>query len=222
VPVPLCHQTSSAECFERWQADVKINAQPVGYNLNPTGKAGEVKVSFDVPSPGGVYVRAWTEGGELVSVEAERTDIVSEAPTILLEEDIPSQVNYGNNRFEFQLYAPSNDPELDKVALDVDPSSITVEVTYPDAHEETVQVNKQGTGRYYFMVPMDKELGQHYIFSITAMHSTWALYTTPDIHVNAMSKTIDPMPNTDWVMFAVAGLVIVALAVVIMTRRKKR
>lgn len=221
--VPMCSQSSAGECFDRWIVQPMVAGSEVGYSFEQTGRAGEVIVNYAIPSTGSVSLKAWTEGGELVSVSDERTDIVAQTPSIILEEDTPAQVNFGNNiRFDFETYAPSNDPEVDKVPLDVDTNRIFIDVKKPNGAEMRLSPSRVGKGKYYFALDMPKGEGDVYSFTITASHSTWPQYTSREKIVAVVSSTIDPLPGTDWLMFVVVGMVIILVIVLVVTKISQR
>lgn len=223
-PIPMCSQTSNQQCFERWMVEVKVNGQTVVYNLVPEVEAGKVKLTYLVPSIGPVSIKAWTDGGELTTTLAVRTDLVAQAPTIQLEYDIPGSVSYGLNKFTFKAFGPSNDPDIERVALDVPTDAIVVKIGYPDAHTESIHPTRTAMGSYSFNIDMPKDEGQAYTMTITAVYSNWPTKTTPTIHVNAQSSGNDPVSGTDWAMFAIIGLgivLVVVLAIAGVFRRKR-
>jgi len=220
-PVPMCSQTTSAECFNRWIIDVEHNSQPVEINVVNTGTAGKVKVSFNVPSVGSVTIKAKTDGGQIVPEPVELAGIPVKAPTITIQEDIPSEVGYGRNRFEFKTYGPSNDPDVPNKLIDVPLSGIKVEVQPPNDAKFEPEVRKQGLGSYYFTIDMPKKAGQTYFMTITANYQDWPTQTTPDIQVIARSSTIDAPTGTDWGMIVIVVLVVLVLITLVLLRRRR-
>lgn len=221
-PVPMCSQTTSAECFNRWIVDVEHNGEPVEKNIVNTGVAGKIKLTFNAPTVGTVKISARTDGGQIVPDPVSKEGIPVEAPTITIEENFPTEVDYGTNRFEFQTYGPSNDPDISKQLIDVPVDSLRVEVQPPNTASYVLTPKKQGTGRYYFTIDMPKSAGQSYFLTITANYLDWPTATTPDITVIARSGTVDPASGTDWQIIAIVALAAVTVITFLLTRVRRR